>query len=308
LLTARQMLSSEAVPVDASRTLDLLTPEEALTLFAVALGRGSPDALSPVEHAAAEQIVHELGQHTLAVKLTGAYAASARRDLGALAREVAQPADDLGLPGDDETLDVVRRSFTLSLIPLWPDARRLFAGLAAFATSEFGRQAALALGQALGQAHPARSVDLLLERALVDSAMNSALMQGSDRERLRLHPLMRAFATELFRRSPPAEQEAAYQAIAQHLAAYAEACQTDNAVLAADEGNLTGALEWAQDHGHAALVADLAHGLRLFWYARGRWRAGIRFLAWGVAAVEANMPVEAGGGRRRDAARGRRAL
>ena len=73
-------------------------------------------------------------------------------------------------------------------------------------------------------------------------------------------------------------------------------------MLAADEGNLTGALEWAQDRGQAARVADLAHGLRLFWYARVRRQEGIHFLARGVAAMEANMPVEAGGAVQRRAA------
>ena len=46
LLTAHQMFPSEAVPVDAGRTLDLLTQEEALDLCAVTLGRSSPDALA----------------------------------------------------------------------------------------------------------------------------------------------------------------------------------------------------------------------------------------------------------------------
>ncbi|MFI5273174.1 MAG: tetratricopeptide repeat protein [Ktedonobacterales bacterium] len=298
LLTARQALPTAVVPVAASRALDLLSPDEALELFAGALGRGSPEAFSPHEYTAAEQIVRTLDRHTLAVKLAGAYAASERRDLGALARELADPERGLALPGDDETPAAVRRSFALSLDSLPLDARRLFAALAAFATPECGRAAVLVLGTALGQTQPETSLHLLLVRALAEPGVSEALPEGSDRERLRLHPLLGAFAADLFARWPAGERDAAALAVARHFAGYAETHQTEDSVLAADEGNLTGALEWAQAHEQAALVADLAHGLRLFWDHRGRYRDGVRFLAWGVAAAAARQPaVESGAAR-----------
>jgi hypothetical protein len=165
LLTARQQLPGAAVSPEASRMLDLLSPEEALELFASALGRASEQALSQAEYIAATAIVASLGRHTLAVKLAGAYAGSEQRDLGALARDLANPAQGLALPGDDETPEAVRRSFALSLETLPPDTRQLFAGLVAFATPECGRQAVLALGTALGQPHPEHSLHLLLARA-----------------------------------------------------------------------------------------------------------------------------------------------
>jgi hypothetical protein len=167
-------------------------------------------------------IVTALGQHTLAVKLAGAYASSERRDLEALARELAHPAQGLALPGDDETPEEVRRSFALSLETLPLDARRLFAGLAAFSTPECRRQAMLALGRRLGQAHPERSVLLLLVRALVEGSTNEDLLAESDRERLRLHPLLRALAEDLYRAWPMAEQDAAALAATPHLADYGE--------------------------------------------------------------------------------------
>jgi tetratricopeptide (TPR) repeat protein len=291
LLTARHALPSAVVPGEASRALDLLSSEEALELFAGALGRSGVSALTPAEHTAAEQIVAALGRHTLAVRLAGAYAAAERRDLGALARELSNPTQGLALPGDDETPEAVRRSFALSLDSLSLDARRLFAGLAAFATPECGRQAALALGSALGQAHPETSVHLLVVRALAES----------DRERLRLHPLVWAVAEGLFRQWPLAEQDAAALAVAQYLATFAEGHQTDYAVLAADEGNLTGALEWAHTRRQTALVVDLAHGPRQFWRTRGRWREGVRYLALGARAAEASRPAEEDGTARRKA-------
>ncbi|HEV2460689.1 MAG TPA: NB-ARC domain-containing protein, partial [Ktedonobacterales bacterium] len=292
LVTARQMLPSEAVPVEASRALDLLGPEEALDLFASALGHGDPDVFSPAARAAAEQIVATLGRHTLAVKLAGSYAASERRDLGALARELANPAEGLVLPGDDETPEAVRRSLALSLESLSTDAQRLFAALAAFATPDCGRQAVLALGTHLGQERPERSIHLLVVRALVEPTTSGTLPEHSDRERLRLHPLLRALAELLFRQWPPGEHDAAAQAVAHHFAVYAEDHQYDIAALAADEGNMVGALEWAHTHGQEPLVARLAHGLRQLWIGRGPYREGIRSVEWGVAAAETGLAAE----------------
>jgi tetratricopeptide (TPR) repeat protein len=291
LLTARHALPSAAVPAEASRALDLLSAEEGLELFAAALGHGGVSALTPSERTAAEAIAAALGGHTLAIKLAGAFARSERRDLGALARELANPTRGLALPGDDETPEAVRRTFALSLDALPLDARRLFAGLAAFATPECGRQAVLALGQALEQAHAERSLHLLLVRALVEPSHLETLPADSDRERLRLHPLLWALAGDLFRQWSSTEQETAALAVARHLAVYAETHQNHFAALGADEGNLMGALDWAQAHEQTALVADLAHGLREFWIQRGRFSEGARYLAWGVAA-EAGTATE----------------
>jgi tetratricopeptide (TPR) repeat protein len=291
LLTARHTLPSAAVPAEASRALDLLTPEEALELFAAALGHRGESTLTPSERTAAETIVAALGGHTLAVRLAGAFARSERRDLSALARELENPTRGLALPDDDETPEAVRRTFALSLDALPLDARRLFAGLAAFATPECGRQAALALGAALGQAHAERSLHLLLVRALIEPGHLETLPAESDRERVRLHPLLWALAGDLFHQWSNDDQEAAALAAVWHFAAYAGAHHTDFVVLGADEENLTGALEWAQAHEQTALVANLAHGLREYWIDRGRFREGVRFLAWGVAAAEASAAV-----------------
>ncbi|HLY30115.1 MAG TPA: NB-ARC domain-containing protein, partial [Ktedonobacterales bacterium] len=135
LLTARQALPGEVVPPEASRALGLLSSDEALTLFASALGRSEGSSggsmFTPTERAAAQAIVASLGAHTLAVKLAGAYAGSEHRDLSALAREVADPGQGLSLPGDDEAPEAVRRTFELSLDALPEEAQRLFVGLAA---------------------------------------------------------------------------------------------------------------------------------------------------------------------------------
>ncbi|HEV2238873.1 MAG TPA: NB-ARC domain-containing protein, partial [Ktedonobacterales bacterium] len=145
LLTARQALGG-AVPAGGSRELELLRPEEALELFAQSYGKGTTAGLSAAERAAAERITSTLEYHTLAVKLAGSYAAETHRDLGALAGELER--DPLGVP-DGETPRGVALALGRSIAALDGDARRLFGALATFATAEFGRQAALALGAAL---------------------------------------------------------------------------------------------------------------------------------------------------------------
>ncbi len=287
LLTSRQALPLSAAPAEASRALDLLTPQEALDIFASALGRADASALNPSERASAEHIVQALGYHTLAVHLAGTYAAAEGRDLATLASELSTPMGGLELANDESMPETVRRSFTRSLETLSPEAQRLFAGLAAFATPEFGRQAALALGHALGQARPESSLHALMVRALIGASTDGEMGAASERERLRLHPLLLALAQEIYHGWLPSDQDLAALAVARYLATYAEAHQTDYAELAADEANLTGALEWAHAHDQPMLVADLAHGMRKFWDVRGRSREAVHYLAWGVAAAEA---------------------
>ncbi|HEX9038617.1 MAG TPA: TIR domain-containing protein [Ktedonobacterales bacterium] len=286
LLTARQALPPEVVPADASKILDLLPSEEALELFAWAFGREHSDALSPAEYAAATRIVEVLGRHTLAVRLAGAYAASARRDLAALATELDH--DPLETPIRD-TPRGVALILSRSTAALSEGGRQLFAGLVAFSSARMGRRAALALAAHLGQASGQASVDLLVQRALVEAYVSQELPADSDRERLRLHPLLRAFAADLFARWAEEEREMAKLAVARYFAAYAEVNQARVAALTADESNATGALEWALAHGRPELVVSLSHGLRRFWLERARWRDGARFLALAVEMAAANV-------------------
>jgi hypothetical protein len=98
VLTARHALSHDAVPVEDVRVLDLLSANEALDVFAQALGHREAGTLTPEQRAAAERIVAVLGRHTLACKLAGAYAADLHRDLATLAHELENPRRAIGLP------------------------------------------------------------------------------------------------------------------------------------------------------------------------------------------------------------------
>ena len=164
------------------------------------------------------------------------------------------------------------------------EAQRLFAALAAFTTLDFGRNAALALAEGLGVAEPEAAVDTLARRALLDTALAAALGEGSDRERLRLHPLLRAYAAERLNQWGEAEREAAYQIVASYYAQYASA--TADAARAVDEANITGALEWAHAQGQEALLVRLVSGMQQYWRDRSRIRESQRYLPWAVAAAE----------------------
>jgi len=284
LLTARQTLPHAVVPIEASRMLDLLGEEDTLTLFARSMGLASADNLTGEQRAAAERIIAALGRHTLAVKLAGAYATDMRRDLDALAGEMENPQRAIDLPSG-ETPHALALVFAESANALPEATLRLFAGLAAFGAPEFGRRAALALGSGLGLPAPEASVYLLVLRVLLRAATDDALPEESDHERLRIHPLLRAFASSELSRWSEDERRNAYHAIAQYYAEYLRA--VPSAALAVDEENVIAALEWAHSTGEPDLVAALCDGMSVFWRVRWHTSASLRYLPWGAEAAEA---------------------
>ncbi|HEX3272219.1 MAG TPA: tetratricopeptide repeat protein [Ktedonobacterales bacterium] len=297
LLTARQTLPHAVVPIEASRMLDLLGEEDTLTLFARSMGLASANDLTTDQRAAAERIIAALGRHTLAVKLAGAYAADMKRDLDALADEMENPQRAIDLPSG-ETPHALALVFAESANALPEATLRLFAGLAVFGAPEFGRTAALTLGAGLGLPAPEASVYLLVLRALLRASTDDAMPDESDRERLRIHPLLRAFAASEMARWPEDERRNAYRAIAQYYAGYLR--NVPSAALAVDEENVIAALEWAHSTGEPDLVAALCDGMGVFWRVRWHTAASLRYLPWGAEAAEA---IAARTGQREDRVR-----
>jgi tetratricopeptide (TPR) repeat protein len=284
LLTARQTLPQRAVAPTASYPVGLLPEEEAHTLFVSALGR---PLTGPAEVTAVEEILTTLGRHTLAVKLAGAYAGSSRRDLETLAHTLSE--DPLSLPGDDAVRQAeraVERVLTESVATLAAEQeRQLFTCLAAFATPEMGRNAVLALVEALGVPEPEWSLEQLVRRALLEPSVLASLPVASDRERIKVHPLLWALTTRRFTQLVAQERQAeAKQAIATYYARYT--LETDDLVLGVDEANIVGALEWAEQARKVELVADLCEGMQDSWRDRGQTTLSLRYLPWGIAAAE----------------------
>ncbi|HYM26518.1 MAG TPA: toll/interleukin-1 receptor domain-containing protein, partial [Steroidobacteraceae bacterium] len=263
LLTARQTLPTDAVPPGAARQLDLLSPAAALLLFAQSYGRATVEALSAEERSAAERIVALVDRHTLAVRLAGAWPAELRRPLAAVADELAR---DLLAAPDGETARKVEIVLNSSVVKLDAEARLLFAALAGFGAGEFGRKAALALAAALGLSDPAPTLGLLTRRALLDASYDAALAAypKADAERLRLHPLLRAYARDLYdaRRAvvddPPWTDERRADVERAIAAWYADYTNTaPDLALIPDETNITGALDWALASGDDRAAARI---------------------------------------------------
>lgn len=282
LLTSRAALPERAVPASASLALAALEDEEPVELFALYAGYGSAQELGEAERDAMRRITRALGDHTLAIKLAAAHVRG--RDLEALARAYeANPRLGVHVRDGVEAVEVVLAS---SVAQLPAVGQRLFDALASFATPEMGRNAVTTLASALGDARPEESIEALARWHLVDAYVAVDLPGDADRERLALHPLVWAFAQERFAEWPMDGREQTRAAAARYLGAYAEKWQRASGTLEADVGNLMGALEWAGGAGETESVVALAHGLRRFWRARGRYREGLTYLALGVSASQ----------------------
>ena len=284
LITARQELPQLAVPSGASRELGLLSFEESLDLFAHENGQNSQYDFGPVELAAAEQIVHSLGRHTLAVKLAGAYAADSGLDLVQVAHELSNTRRVLELPGA-EGAEPVKRAFTSSYEVLPEGARKLFIALAAFATEEFGYDAGIALAKGLDISDPEAALELLVHRALLNSFANERIPTDSDSNRVQLHPLLYAFATVLLERQSKRVRSTASGIIASYYAEYLT--KNRDAALGADYANIMASLAWAHKQRHKqALVVSICSGVQYYWRDRILTSDALTFLPRGIAAAE----------------------
>jgi tetratricopeptide (TPR) repeat protein len=124
----------------------------------------------------------------------------------------------------------------------------------------------------------------LVLRYLVEASTKDDLPQGSDRERIRLHQLMRSFAATHFAQWPAQHRHNAHLNVAIYYAAYSQAMSARP--LEEDEANITRALEWAHKQGLDILTALLCKGMHYFWRDRWRIQASLHYLPWGVAAAE----------------------
>jgi tetratricopeptide (TPR) repeat protein len=277
LLTSRALLP--AVPLEASRMLELLPLEEALDVFAEYLGRGGALDLTRAELDAATGIVTALGRHTLAVKLAAAQAATQSRPLEAMAAELTDPDRALHLKNGEEAVRYVLES---SVAALPGEAQRLFAALGAFETLDVGREAVLAVARSLGIAGEEDALSGLIALRLVDAKPDETLLAAADRERIRLHPLVQTYARTLLKAHGEEDERSAHSAVAAWYADYTN--RTPYLAVAADERNITSALEWAHDTSQDLLVRRLCRGTGEWWRNTGRTSAALRYLPWGVEA------------------------
>jgi len=152
--------------------------------------------------------------------------------------------------------ETVERVLAESIQALPNSAQWLLILLAAFPTTAFGRQAALALAQAVKLERPEDQLHLLLRHAFLEVTQLPTLPTSSDGERLRLDPLLRDFIAARFVRWAPSIQQTAQQAVAAYYASYSN--QAPSVTLELDEANIIGALGWARAQGQDDLIAALS--------------------------------------------------
>ncbi|HEY7834597.1 MAG TPA: TIR domain-containing protein [Ktedonobacterales bacterium] len=285
LLTSRGELPD--VPPEARLKLEVLPVEEALDVFAEYYGRGAALDLTRSELDAARRILTALGRHTLAVKLAAANAATLQRPLATMADEYERdPRRALWLENGEEAVRAVLDS---SYVSLSAGGQSFFVALAAFATADVGRQAALAVAAATAAEDVAEAERLerglreVVTLRMADAALNEAMPEASDRERLRLHPLLQTYARDLLAQRPEREGEAAARAVAAWYADYAN--ETRDEALVPDEANTAGALEWAHEQEEDRLTVRLCVGMQYYWRDRSRTAASLRFLPRGIEAA-----------------------
>lgn len=292
LVTAREQLPTVSVPKDSCLVLDLLTPEQALDLFAQSYARPNAGSLTAAERLAASRIVKILGYHTLAVRLAGAYAADVRRDLATLARDFEDPERAMALSEDGRERSVAL-VFEESLRKLERRDADLFAALSVFNGPDFGRHAAIAVaaGLARGEGAPATfadelSIDRLVRRALLSAYINKKMPPESDLERLSLHPLLCALASKKLNAGEGASQrrQRVSRLVADYYVRYGKGKRVS--ALSPDEGNVTGALKVVHEQEHYDLVMALCLTMRRFWLDGWRTHDSLEFLPWGIDAAE----------------------
>jgi tetratricopeptide (TPR) repeat protein len=147
------------------------------------------------------------------------------------------------------------------------------------------------LAEGLVDPEPDASVQALVDLRLVDAYVAAELGPEADRERLRLHPLVRAYAGELLNVEGPIRRDMAQLAVAFWYADYAPEAYEFYAALALDEANIIGAREWVHEQavggeGGDDIIAGICHGMRGFWRDTDRTRYGLAYLPWGIEAAE----------------------
>lgn len=266
LITSQALMPYDVVPPDSRLVLNPLSQEEAMDLFAYAMGKSSVGNLGTSEVTSATEITANLEGHPLAIELLVAYIADLGLDPSAAVKQLRQPARTLSVPRG-ETSSVLKVAFTKSFEAIPTDAQRVFTALALFSSLDCGREAVLALAEAVAVDRSEESVNALVLRSLVRGQVNDTMPEGSDRQRIRTHPLLHAFAEGQLSAWSSQERDTVFGAAAEHYIHYLSRVfgavrarletetQLDFAsqvrlAIAPDADNIGRVIEWAVSNDH----------------------------------------------------------
>ncbi|MEV6606652.1 BTAD domain-containing putative transcriptional regulator [Kutzneria sp. NPDC051319] len=185
IVTSRNRLSGLVARDGARRiTLDVLSTDDAVRLMVGMLGRPRVDA----EPQAVQDLVRLCGNLPLALRIAGDRAAThPHLMMSDLAGDLSNERDRLDVlaPDDDEST-AVRAVFSWSYHALKPDAARVFRLLGLHPGPEFSTPAAAAL----------TGLPVPMTRRLLTDLTDRHLLGEVDRDRYRLHDLLRVYAAE----------------------------------------------------------------------------------------------------------------
>jgi tetratricopeptide (TPR) repeat protein len=290
VVTANFRVPRELIPETNTIEIDVLDEAGAIELFK----ERYDGSFTAEDETAIREIVRETARHTLAIVLAADYAADARVPLPDVALQLKESGHVLDLKEgtvlrSDRPIRGVRLTFQHSFDMLPLEAQRAFLSLAVMPTTDFTRAAAVAVAEGSG-ATPARAgVDMLVRRSLLAS---HPALGTSERDRLRLHPLLQSFAKE---RADATLCQSAGQAMTRYYLGYVTEHARDPAAIDGDYANITGGYVWAYEQraepGMVEMAADYLGILHNFFYDRGHWQDGLRYLAWGAEiCAQANQP------------------
>jgi hypothetical protein len=146
-----------------------------------------------------------------------------------------------GLKDGDEAVIVLLDS---SYAALPENGQRLLAALADFPTADVGRKAVLAVAEVIGIGDARDGLDAIEDLRLAEPTVEGTLTdEQSDRERVRLHPLVQTYAGQRFDAWDVDQRNGARATVAAWYATYVNAIPDSD--LESDENNITGALQIA---------------------------------------------------------------
>lgn len=293
LIISRDLQIGTIIPMSDVIQLQQLDEDQAITLFNNHAGlnndlgqkQDNGDDTNQEQHIA--NIVTILGYHPLAIKLAGINAALFQPDLEQLEKNIGTPEGVLNLIHEQqepsETITSREVFFEQSIMMLTSDTRTAFTLLGSFATHEFGRNAALRLFAAF-DLDGEKLVQLLALQCFIVISTNIDMKKESDRQRIQMHPLLYAYAKQLFSKLDVNNQEHAYRTMSEYYANYLQPAEffrdlqghkryyPDETFIFADYNNTMYLLNWSNVQAHQQIndvTFKMTLGLAIYW--RNRW-------------------------------------
>lgn len=299
LIISRHELPRNLVLAANTLKVGLLSDQESEELFLKAYETNLSDGFSQKENKAIQSIVMLLEFHPLAIRIISSFAADSHTDLEVLALDLEKDISKVLEVQDEENILTLAIVFKKSVNSLPREAYLLFASLYLFETKAFGRRALGALATSVSQRDPVpddkslivipepildENVALLARRGLIEISLNRVMPDGSDRQRVHVHSLIRAFSEDL---SKALENSTIYQANFA-LSSYYFYYLKSNAenVIDIDEANIYTFLRWAKINDIHYRVVEICLEMIHYWEERHHYKAALCFLPWGLAAAE----------------------